>query len=131
MRTNGPAAGLQRNIYLLIGGGILSWGALLSLIFLTSPRVLGIVGIILCVFLAGMAVASTISLIGFYARLFYTRNESLFKNFVVSVRQGILIGSYCSIILVFSYLRVNSLLTSVLLLIALLFFELFLRGESS
>ncbi|MEI6221726.1 MAG: hypothetical protein WCP97_03085 [bacterium] len=119
---------IKKYIYMLAGTSVLSAIALILYIIYTSPTKVQWWGIILSVLLSFTFCFSFITILGFYARLFYTNNELYYGNFLTSLRQGAEGALFTSIVLIFQVLRITNSIVILLLAATFIFFELYFQG---
>lgn len=115
------------NKYLLITTltSLLLGGGLLYIITQTSPLERSWQNITLFLILLFLFSFCLLMTLGFYLRLFYTNNESYYRNFSVSLRQAVEGGSLIVTLLTFQLFRVLDAMVALLLITAFLFFELY------
>jgi len=120
---------MKKKLLLLAGLSTLAWLSVLSIWFFIPPKMLGFGTVLLMLSLLFLALFGVFTIMGFYGRLIYTKNESYFHNFKTSCRQGTLLSLYCCLLLFFSFLRIATVAIDAMLFLVFVFIELFLRGE--
>lgn len=77
------------------------------------------------------ALASFFTVIGYYLRVLFNRNEIYYSHILISLRQGILFGLFICINLGFQIMRVLKWWNMLLLFIAVILVELFFLSRSN
>jgi len=115
-------------LFAILLASIVGWTGWFTVLYRVNPfgKSISLVLFYISLF---FALAGTFTLIGFYIRVFISKNEIYFENINVSLRQGILL-SICTIAaLVFQSFRVLTWLTGILLVSILILFEIYLITE--
>ena len=106
-----------------------SWAGWITVITRVNPFGRSI-SLVLFYFSLFFALAGTFTLIGFYLRLFFSKNEIYFKNINISLRQGTLL-SLCTIAaLIFQSMRVLTWITGILLVSIVVLLEIYLITDN-
>jgi len=109
---------------------LISSASLINLVLKSSPLKLGLSGILFFFILLFIMLSSIFTLLGFYARLFYTNNEFFYGNFYLSFRQGLEGSIFIILIMLFQMMRILNIFVFALLLLSFVFFELYFQGTS-
>lgn len=108
---------------------VLCWTALGLIIFNTDPNSSGR-GVILIFFISlFIGLTGFFALVGFFLRLWLSKNEVIYFHLSPSIRQGILISLCVVILLALQTLRLVNIWTAGLLVLAILSLEFFFRTK--
>ena len=108
---------------------VLCWIALGLIIFNIDPNSSGR-GIILLFFISlFIGLAGVFALVGFFLRLWLSKNEVIYSHLSPSIRQGILISSCVVVLSALQALRLVNIWTAGLLVLAILSLEFFFRTK--
>jgi hypothetical protein len=108
---------------------ILCWTALILIILNTHPTVGGKNIIIFFFISLFFALVGTFSLIGFYLRLWFSKNELIYSHLGPAIRQAILISLCIIVLLGLQILRLVNIWTGILVVLAILSLEFFFRTK--
>ena len=108
---------------------VLCWTALILIVLNTNPTVGG--RNIVIFFFIGLffALVGTFSLIGFYLRLWFSKNELIYSHLGPSVRQAVLLSLCIIFLLGLQILRLVNIWTGILIVLAVLALEFFFRTK--
>lgn len=116
---------LRRFLILATLGTVISWVGWLTILFYINPATAGSIGLTLFYLALFFALAGTFTLLGFFVRVWFTKEPVIYRHVGIAVRQSVLF----SILVVGSLMLQGNLLYSwwsaALLLAALAILELF------
>lgn len=120
---------LRTYLFLIFIATVLCWGALLLTIFNTNPQEAG--NVALFSFFGSLFFTSigTLTLVGFYLRVFFSKNEIIYANMGVSFRQAVLLSICLTGLLGLQALRLLNWWDGILFCTAVLSLELYFRSK--
>ena len=119
---------LKKYLLLIFLATILCLVALGLIIFNTNPYIGR--GIVFLFFVSlFFSLVGVFTLIGFYLRLWFSKNEIIYFHLVPSIRQAILISMCFIVLLGLQDLRLINIWTASLLILAILSLEFFFRTK--
>jgi hypothetical protein len=113
------------HLFVILACTLLSVGTLIALLFLVDPERTHVAMLMLFYFSAGCSIGGAIAIFGFALRNFISRGRRLSENFIHALRQGFLLGLVFVGALLLQRQRFLTWWTGSLLLLIVLFFELF------
>lgn len=120
---------LKKYLFGIFTATMLCWaGFILTLLNLdpTKNTKLALVAFFASLF---FGIIGTLTLVGFYLRVWLSKKEVIYAHISPSARQAILISLYIIIILALQAIRLVNIWTASLLAIAILFLEFFFRAR--
>jgi len=76
------------------------------------------------------ALASFFTVMGYYLRVFFNKNEIYYAHILISLREGILFGFFVCIALIFQILRVLTWWNLLLLFLAIMLLEVYFLSRN-
>jgi hypothetical protein len=77
------------------------------------------------------ALASFFTVIGYYLRVFFNKNEIYYAHILISLREGILFGFFVCITLIFQIIRVLTWWNLLLLFLAIMLLEVYFLSRGN
>lgn len=108
---------------------ILCWGAFLLTLFNTNPHIAGGIAVVSLLLSLFFALLGTFTLLGFYSRIFFSKNELLYTNIGISFRQGILFSFIIVGLLLLSHFQFLNFWTALLFILAISSLEFYFRTK--
>lgn len=119
------------NKYMAIIGfsGLLAWLGFLLIVFKLSPFVSSGVSLSLFFVTLFVALSSSLTVLGFYFRVWLFKNEIFYQHINIALRQGIVLSLIVIFSLVFQMLRVLNWWSGILLITAALLLEFYFASR--
>ena len=122
---------MHRAIIAIVLSTIVAWAGVFAVIFGTSPYEAGVIGVIGLYATLLLALVGTFTLFGYRFRTWATKRRVLMPHLQPAFRQGVLLASVFVGSLWLSHHRLLTWWIAILLVIAVLFLELFFQSRSS
>jgi hypothetical protein len=109
---------------------VLSWAAWILVVIRLNPYSDGTTAVLLFFGSAGLALAGTLTIIGFFLRYWLEKGQVLYRQFAVASRQAMILTAGC---LVIGALQLQHLLrpwSGILVLVLAMIVELFMQAGS-
>ncbi len=120
---------LRSYLFLIFMATVLCWGAFLLALFNTNPEDAGVMALVSFFGSLFFALMGTLTLIGFYLRVYFSKNEVIYANMGIAFRQAVLF-SICVIgLLILQALRLLNWWDGILFCLAILSLELYFRSR--
>lgn len=110
---------------------VLCWIAWLLTLFNLDPRTAGALGFLSFFTSLFFALVGTITIIGFYFRLWFSKNEYYYENITISFRQAVLASLSVTGLLVLQALRLLNLFDGILLVLSIILLEFYFLARRS
>ena len=109
---------------------LICWGAWVLILVSIDPNTSGFIGPLIFYVALFFALVGTFSLIGFYLRVWFSRNEVIYQHVTTSFRQGILLSVALVGVLVLQSFRYLTWWSVLLFVAAVIILELFFLSQS-
>lgn len=121
----------HRYISIIGLAGLLAWCGWALVLFKLSPY--ETMGLSLALFFTTLfiALSASLTVIGFYFRLWLFKNEIFYKHINIALRQGIFLGLIAVFCLLFQMLRVLHWWSGLLLIVIALLLEFYFSAKDS
>jgi hypothetical protein len=111
--------------------GILSLTGWFLVLFRLDPFSSTNIALILFFVSLFFALASFFTVIGYYLRVFFNKNEIYYAHILISLREGILFGFFVCITLIFQIIRVLTWWNLLLLFLAIMLLEVYFLSRGN
>lgn len=107
------------------------WAALTLVVINTNPNQGGNFALTAFYLSLFFALTGTATIFGYYLRIWFSRNEVIYANIGPALRQGILIATATIVILMLQRLKLLSIWSGFLLVLAILSLDFFFRAKKT
>lgn len=121
---------LKKSLFAIFTITLLSLGVWLAILFNTDPNNSDL--ITRCAFFASLFtfLAGFFTFLGFYLRVYFSNREVIYSNFPIALRQSILLSLIIVGLLIFQSLKVLTIWTIVVYILAIVLIELFFKSKN-
>ncbi|MFC1640508.1 hypothetical protein ACFL2D_00505 [Patescibacteria group bacterium] len=109
---------------------LLVWGAWILILFSVDPGASGFIGPLIFYISLFFAVVGSFTLVGFYLRVWFSRNEVIYQHATTSFRQGILLSVAFVGVLILQSFHFLTWWSILLFVLAVVILELFFVSQS-
>lgn len=121
---------IRHYIWGLVISTLICWAAWALILFYIDPTTSGFIGPLMFYVSLFFALVGTFTLIGFFLRVWFSRNEVVYAHVSTSFRQGILLSVAVTGVLVLQSFRYLTWWSLLLFVLAVIILELFFVSQS-